>query len=453
MADLLNNQLQSMDAERSVIGALILDNDVYDRISDLLTPADFFYSPHRAVYAHIQQLADKGKPYDVITLSDSLTTAKLPDQEIGLPYLADIVKNTATAINIKSYAEIVKNKAIKRKLSQALIESNTYLHENPGTAEEVILDKVEQNILSVRQDIEAGEDDFIPIKSIIPSIIEHLDALSLREDGLAGLTSGFIDLDKKLCGLRESQFIIIAGRPSMGKTTFAMNIAEAILTQTDRAVLFFSMEMSARDIAERLCASMGKIDFSKIRSAKLEDHDWQRLSVTFNQIEKLDLTIVDKPALTPLQLKHKARKFKREHPNLGVIIVDYLQLMQCLGYEKNRNLEVSKISNELKTLAKELNVPVIALSQLNRSVEERKDKKPMMSDLRDSGSIEQDADVVMFVHRDEVYDPDNKDLKGLANLIISKQRNGETGIIDLTFRGEFCRFENASINNYTFTTS
>ena len=451
MLDFANNQLQSMDAERSVLGALILDNDVYDRISDILAPADFFYAPHRYVYEHIQRLAVKGKPYDVVTLSDSLTSVQLPDQEIGLAYLAEIVNNTATAVNVKFYAEIVKNKAIKRKLSRALIESNTYLHENPTTAEEVILDKVEQNILSVRQDIEAGEDDFIPIKSIIPKIIAHLDAIALREDGLAGLTSGFIDLDKKLCGLRESQFIIIAGRPSMGKTTFAMNVAEAILTQTDRAVLFFSMEMSDRDIAERLCASMGKIAYSKIRSANLEDHDWQLLSATFDQIEKLDLTIVDKPALTPLQLKHKARKFKREQPNLGLIIVDYLQLMQCTGYEKNRTLEVSKISNELKALAKELNVPVIALSQLNRSVEERKDKKPMMSDLRDSGSIEQDADVVMFVHRDEVYDPDNPDLKGLANLIISKQRNGETGIIDLTFRGEFCRFENASFSHYTMT--
>ena len=441
------NQLQSQNAEASVIGALILLNDSYDRISDVLSAQDFFHVQHQIIYKHIQRLAGEGKPFDVITLSESLKEAQLLDEAGGLSNLATIAKNTATADNIAAYADIVRKKAIRRKLSNELGEANDLIYRSQVVTEEVILDKVEQKILSIRQDIAVSEDELMTPKIVIPQIIDYLSAITDKEDGLIGLPTGFVDLDRKLRGLAEEQLVILAGRPSMGKTTFAMNIAETVLTKTDKSVLMFSMEMSARDIMMKFSASLGRVDFGKIRSANLDNHDWNLLTDSFDRAMNLNFGIIDKPALTPYELKHKARKFKREHPNLGLIVVDYLQLMQCLGYEKNRNLEVSKISNELKALAKELKVPVLALSQLNRGVEERADKKPMMSDLRDSGTIEQDADVVMFVYRPEVYYPDNQDVKGKANIIISKQRNGEIGHVDLVFRGEFCRFDNAEFSH------
>lgn len=440
------NQLQSLDAERSVIGSLILDNDVYDRISDILAPQDFFNTANKLIYQHIQKLSSDGKPYDVITLFDSLVSENLGEVAGGLHYLAEIARDTPTTVNAKAYAEIVKNKAIKRKLSKALIESNEML-QGQGLSEEDILDKIEQVVLGVRQDIDGGDHDFIPVKSVIPQIIDYLDAIS-EKDGLAGLPTGFIDLDEKLGGLREEQLIIVAGRPAMGKTTFAMNIAESVLIQTDKSVLVFSMEMSAQDLGMRMASSLGILPFSKIRSAQLEDADWAKLTLSFEKLDKMKLTMVDKPALTPTEVKHRARKHKRENPDLGLIVVDYLQLMQNPAYQNNRNLEISNISGQLKALAKELKVPVIALSQLNRGVEDRAIKKPMMRDLRDSGSIEQDADVILFVHREEVYDQDNPDLKGLADIIIGKQRNGEIGEVGLTFRGEYCRFENRQFQFY-----
>ena len=441
------NQEVSIYAERSVIGSLILDNDVYDRISDILTPNDFFHSANRIIYQHIQKLASNGKVYDLITLEESLANDGLSDQVGGIGYLAEIANNTPTTVNVKAYAEIVKNKSIKRKLSKALLESNEMLH-GQGLNEEEILDKVEQSILSVRESIESGDDEFITAKSVIPQIIEYLDEVAHREDGLAGLTTGFVDLDDKLGGLKGEQLIIVAGRPAMGKTTLAMNIAESVLTSSNKSVLLFSMEMSAQDIMMRMTSSLGLLPFSLIRTGKLDDGDWPKLTLAFEKVENLNLAIVDRPALTPEQIRHKARKFKRENPNLGLIVIDYLQLMQSPAFQQNRNLEISYISGQLKALAKELNVPVIALSQLNRAVEERQIKKPMMRDLRDSGSIEQDADVIMFIYREEVYKPDEHDVKGQADIIIGKHRNGEIGEVPLTFRGEVCRFENRQFRMY-----
>ena len=441
------NQEVSIYAERSVIGSLILDNDVYDRISDILTPNDFFHSANHIIYQHIQKLASNGKVYDLITLEESLANDGLSDQVGGIGYLAEIANNTPTTVNVKAYAEIVKNKSIKRKLSKALLESNEMLH-GQGLNEEEILDKVEQSILSVRESIESGDDEFITAKSVIPQIIEYLDEVAHREDGLAGLTTGFVDLDDKLGGLKGEQLIIVAGRPAMGKTTLAMNIAESVLTSSDKSVLLFSMEMSAQDIMMRMTSSLGLLPFSLIRAGKLDDGDWPKLTLAFEKVENLNLAIVDRPALTPEQIRHKARKFKRENPNLGLIVIDYLQLMQSPAFQQNRNLEISYISGQLKALAKELNMPVIALSQLNRAVEERQIKKPMMRDLRDSGSIEQDADVIMFVYREEVYKPDEHDVKGQADIIIGKHRNGEIGEVPLTFRGEVCRFENRQFRMY-----
>ncbi len=446
MNEIKQNNDSSLLAERSVIGSLILDNDVYDRISDILTPQDFFHPANKLIYKHIQKLANDGKAYDIVTLEELLAQESLSDQVGGIGYLAEIAKETPTTVNVKAYAEIVRNKAIKRKLSKALIEANEML-QGQGLSEEDVLDKVEQAVLTVRQDIDSGDNDFIAAREVIPQIIDYLDELS-EKDGLAALPTGFIDLDDKLCGLREEQLIIVAGRPAMGKTTFAMNIAEAVLTQTDKSVLVFSMEMSAKDIMMRMASSLGFLSFSKIRSAQLEDNDWAKLTLAFTKVENMKLSIVDKAALTPTEVKHKARKFKRENPDLGLIVIDYLQLMQSPAYQNNRNLEISNISGQLKALAKELKVPVIALSQLNRGLEDRSNKKPMMRDLRDSGSIEQDADVIMFVHREEVYKPDDPDLKGLADIVIGKQRNGEIGEVGLIFRGEFCKFVNREFRVY-----
>ena len=440
------NADSSLLAERSVIGSLILDNDVYDRISDVLTPQDFFHPSNKLIYRHIQKLASDGKAYDLVTLFDSLQSEKLGELAGGLHYLAEIARDTPTTVNAKAYAEIVRNKAIKRKLSKALLEANETLNGH-NLSEEEVLDRIEQAVLSVRQDIDSGDNDFISAKALIPQIINYLDELS-DKNGLAGLPTGFIDLDDKLNGLREEQLIVIAGRPAMGKTTFAMNIVEAVLTRTDQSVLVFSMEMSAKDLGLRMVSSLSMVPFSKVRAAELEDADWAKLTLCFDKLDKMKLTIIDKPALTPTEVKHRARKHKREHPDLGLIVIDYLQLMQSPAYQNNRNLEISNISGQLKALAKELKVPVIALSQLNRGVEDRANKKPMMRDLRDSGSIEQDADVIMFVHREEVYKSDDPDLKGLADIVIGKQRNGEIGEVGLTFRGEFCKFANREFRMY-----
>ncbi|MBK2124744.1 replicative DNA helicase [Fangia hongkongensis] len=447
MSKVTVNQDNAILAEQSVIGSLILDNDVYDRIGEMLRAEDFFHPANQILYQHIQQLAESGQVYDVVTLETSLAKARLIDQVGGIGYLAEIANNTPTTTNVVAYAEIVRKKSITRKLSKSLLEANELLKEK-GLSEEETLEKIEQSILSVRQSIETGESEFISAKAVIPEIIDYLDALSEKGDGLAGLPTGFIDLDDKLCGLKEEQLIIVAGRPAMGKTTFAMNIAEAVLRKTDQSVLVFSMEMSAKDIMMRMASSLGKLPFSTIRSGQLEDEDWPKLTAAFTEVEKMQLSIVDRAALTPLELKHKARKFKRENPNLGLIVIDYLQLMQSPGFQNNRNLEITYISSQLKALAKELKIPVIALSQLNRGLESRANKKPLMSDLRDSGSIEQDADVILFVHREEVYNRDDPDLEGEADIVIGKQRNGEIGEVQLTFRGEYCQFANREFRQY-----
>ena len=407
-------KLHSIDAERSVIGALILDNDSYDKISDQLTGNDFYHTGNRILFKHIEKLSKDGVPYDVVTLTDSLTESKKIDKVGGLSYIGELVNNTPTAANIWAYSQIVKKRSIRRNLQKALMDSNDLVFQGSEINEDELLDQVEKNIIAVRETLDTHSDDF----------------------------------QEKTAGLHEGQLIIVAGRPSMGKTTFAMNIAENVLKETDKSVLLFSMEMPAKDIVSRMVSSMAKVPFDKIRRANLEDEDWTAMMAGIGSMNEMPLTVIDTPALTPIQIKHKARKFKRENPNLGLIVVDYLQLMRVPGLENNRNLEVSHISGALKAIAKELNVPVIAISQLNRAVDDRKDKRPMMSDLRDSGAIEQDADVIMFVFREEVYDVDNVNIKGTGEIILGKQRNGAIGSVRVTFRGEYCRFDTAEFRSF-----
>jgi replicative DNA helicase len=441
-------KLHSLDAEKSVIGALILDNDSYDKISDQLTGNDFYHTGNRILFKHIEKLSKDGIPYDVVTLSDSLTESKQIDKVGGLSYIGDLVNNTPTAANIWAYSQIVKKRSIRRNLQKALMDSNDLVFQGSEINEDELLDQVEKNIIAVRETLDTNADDFQAMNDILGDVINQLDALNDKDGTVTGLATGFTDIDEKTAGLHEGQLIIVAGRPSMGKTTFAMNIAENVLKETDKSVLLFSMEMPAKDIVSRMISSMAKIPFDKIRRANLEDEDWASMMAGIGRMNEMPLTVIDTPALTPIQIKHKARKFKRENPSLGLIVVDYLQLMRVPGLENNRNLEVSHISGALKAIAKELNVPVIAISQLNRAVDDRTDKRPMMSDLRDSGAIEQDADVIMFVFREEVYKPDNQEIKGIGEIIIGKQRNGAIGSVKVTFRGEYCRFDTAEFRSY-----
>ena len=329
-------------------------------------------------------------------------------------------------------------------MQKALLDSNDLVFNHEIINEEELLDTVEKNIISVRENIETNSDDFRPISSVMKNVMDQIDQLTESKSTITGLSTGFIDIDNMTSGLHKGQLIIVAGRPSMGKTSFAMNIAENILMKDQKPILLFSMEMPAEDITKRLISSVSKTPFSKLRTGDLGDDDWTGMMSGMEKINRSPFTIIDTPALTPIQIKHKARKFKRENPDLGLIVVDYLQLMRVPHLEGNRNLEVSHISGALKALARELNIPIIALSQLNRAVDDRSDRRPMMSDLRDSGSIEQDADVIMFVYREEVYNPESAEHKGKGQIIISKQRNGSIGTINVVFRGDYCRFETST---------
>ena len=435
----VKQDLHNSDIEKGVIANLVLRNENYDDVADRLFVGDFFDIRHQTLIESIIALSEQGRNFDVFILSDYLVENSLLERAGGEKYIVDVIANSTSIANLAAYLEILSKKSIKRKLSNVLLEGNQLIHQASDDIENDVLAKVEENILSIRNNLDKDSDEFLRPEHILPGLLSNLENAS-QGDGVQGLSSGFKSLDKKLGGLREEQLIVVAGRPAMGKTTFAMNIAENILNNTDKSVLFFSMEMSARDILERMISSSGLIDFTKVRQANFSFDEWNDLARISVNLKKKKLTIVDKPALTPQELKHKARKFKRFNKDLGLIVVDYLQLMQCPIYQNNRTLEVSRISNELKALSKELKVPVIVISQLNRAVDSRPDKRPFMSDLRDSGSIEQDADVILFVYREEVYNDMNRDIKGHADIIIAKHRNGETGTVNFTFKGNHCKF-------------
>ncbi|OIN82974.1 replicative DNA helicase [Francisella sp. TX07-6608] len=431
--------LHNPDIERGIIANIVLRNEIYDDVVDKLFVKDFFDSRHKIIIEAIISLSEQAKNFDIFILSEYLSSKKLLDKAGGENYLVDIVSNSVSVSNIEAYLDILGKKSIKRELSNILLESNQLIQNTNDDIENEILAKVEEKILSIRNNSANSNSDFITPNNIIADVITNLENAS-SNNGVQGLSTGFKSLDKKLGGMREEQLIVIAGRPGMGKTTFAMNIAENVLNNSDKSVLLFSMEMSARDIMERMISSYGLLDFTKLRQANFAFQDWGELARIGSALKNKKLTIVDKPALTPQELKHKARNFKRFNPDLGLIVVDYLQLMQCPMYQNNRNLEVSRISNELKALAKELKIPVVVISQLNRAVDSRNEKRPFMSDLRDSGSIEQDADIILFVYREEVYNEANNAAKGQAEIIIAKHRNGETGSIGFTFKGEYCKF-------------
>lgn len=431
----------SVEAEQSFLGGIMLDNSVWDKVSDAVLHHDFYRPEHQTIFQNIQHLADKGTPFDVVTLSDALKAKGVLEEIGGLAYLAELAKNTPSVSNIRAYADIIRERSTLRRLLTTVQGLADSVYDPNGKTSEELLDEAEQKIFAISEHRNKN-DAPSSIRSIIPEVVNKLDELKSNHGGITGTATDYTDLDRLTSGLQPADLVIVAGRPSMGKTTFAMNIAENVAMDSPKPVLVFSMEMPKEALMLRILSSLGRVNQSSLRSGDLEDHDWSKLFATINLLsERMNLYIDDAPALTPTDMRARARRLAREHGGLRLIVIDYLQLMRVPGLSDNRVNEVAEISRNIKALAKELSVPVIALSQLSRKCEDRTDKRPVMSDIRESGSIEQDADLIMFVYRDEVYHPDTKD-KGVAELLIRKHRNGPIGDIRLTFIGQFCRFDN-----------
>lgn len=430
----------SIEAEQSVLGGLMLDNQSWDQIADLVNELDFYRHDHALIFRAIAALSEDDKPYDVITIKDWLEQRHELDQIGGLAYLGMLANDTPTALNIKAYAEIVREYSVLRNLIRVGHEIASTAYNADGRSSKELLDEAERMVFQIAEDGAGNRSGFDDIKTLLTLAVEKVEALFDSDEPLTGISTGFSDFDEKTSGLQKSDLIIVAGRPSMGKTSFAMNMAEHAAVSGKKSVAVFSMEMPGEQLALRMMSSLGRIDQHNLRTGKLQDPDWPRLTSSVTMLSQAKLFIDDTPALSPTELRARSRRLKREQ-GLDLIIIDYLQLMQIQGSTENRATEISEISRSLKALAKELNVPIIALSQLNRSVEQRPDKRPVMSDLRESGGIEQDADVILFIYRDEVYNPESND-KGTAEILIRKQRNGPIGTVRLAFLGQYTRFEN-----------
>jgi len=436
----------SVEAEQSVLGGLMLDNDAWMHVSERLTFQDFYRRDHASIFRAIEALANEGKPYDIVTLSEWLATQGLLESIGGIDYLAELAENTPTAANIDAWADIVRDRSVLRELIRAGTEIAEAGFRPDGRSTTELIDLAERTVFEIAERVSRGKRGFRRMKELLVGTLDRIDQLFQRDNPITGVATGYFELDGMTSGLQPSDLVIIAGRPSMGKTAFALNIAQNAAIKGEAAVAVFSMEMPAEQLAMRMLSSIGRIDQHKVRTGKLADDDWPRLTHAVGILSEAQLFIDDTPALSPGELRSRCRRLAREQ-GLGMIVVDYLQLMQVPGNSENRATEISEISRALKALAKELAVPVIALSQLNRSLETRSDKRPVMSDLRESGAIEQDADVIMFIYRDEVYNEDSSD-KGIAEIIIGKQRNGPIGMRKLRFMGEYTTFENLAFEQY-----
>lgn len=437
----------SVEAEQAVIGGLLLDNAAYDRIASLVHSDDFYRYDHRLIFEHIVRLIDETKPADVVTVFNSMNAVSKAEEVGGLVYLNELTSNTPSAANIVQYAQIVRDRSILRQLITISEEITASAFATKGREVRQILDEAEQKIFAIAEEGARGKQDFQAIKSLLGNVVERIEYLNNEANGddVTGVPTGFYDLDKQTAGLQPGDLVIVAGRPSMGKTAFSMNIGEHVAVAQQLPVAVFSMEMSATQLAGRVLGSVGHLDQSRLRTGRLDNDDWARLQDALSNLKDVQLHIDDSPALTCSELRSRARRLARKCGQLGLIIVDYIQLMMPTAAGETRATELSEISRGLKALAKELGCPVIALSQLNRSVEQRPNKRPVMSDLRESGAIEQDADLILFIYRDEVYNPDSPN-KGLAEIIIGKQRNGPIGTVTLTFLGNYTKFENFAAN-------
>jgi replicative DNA helicase len=429
----------SVEAEQSVLGGLLLDNTAWDRLADRINEVDFYRTEHKLIFRAMAELSKRNQPFDVITLAETLKDIKELDNAGGEVYLFELAKNTPSVANIEAYTDIVRERSILRQLLGATNEIANLAFNPSGRSSRDILNEAESKVFKIAEQQAHGIGP-VDISTLLAAATERIDALYHSDQEITGLASGFKDLDDMTAGFHPGQLIIIAGRPSMGKTTFAMNIAEHAALKSKQPVLIFSMEMPGEALAMRTMSSLGRIDQHKIRTGKLEDADWPRLTSAVSMLSEATMFVDDTPAMSPAELWARARRIARAHGQLGLIVVDYIQLMSIPGFKENRTAEITEISRSLKSLAKELNVAVLGLSQLNRSLEQRGDKRPVMSDLRESGSLEQDSDVILFIYRDEVYNehPDNK---GKAEIIIAKQRNGPIGKLNLTFLGRFTKFE------------
>lgn len=435
----------SIEAEQSVLGGLLLDNGAWDRAGDLLNESDFYRFEHKQIYAAIGRLIGATKPADVITVFEQLQSLGKAEEVGGLAYLNALAQSVPSAANMRRYAEIVRERAILRKLVAASDEIATNAFNPQGRAVSQILDEAEGQILRIGEEGSRAQQGFQPMDKLLGALIDRVTELAENgADEVTGVRSGFYDLDRMTAGLQPGDLIVLAARPSMGKTAFALNIAEHVAVQEGLPVVVFSMEMGASQLALRMVGSLGRIDQQNLRTGRLRDDEWGRLTEAADKLSKSSVFIDESAALTPSELRARARRQARQCGRLGLIVVDYLQLMSGSGggSEENRATVLGEISRGLKSLAKELQCPVIALSQLNRSVETRTDKRPMMSDLRESGAIEQDADVIMFIYRDEYYNKEASKEPGVAEIIIAKQRNGPVGTTKLTFLKPLTKFDN-----------
>ena len=438
----------SIEAEQSVLGSLMLDNESWEKTADLLVEHDFYRRDHQLIFRAISELFEQSQPVDVITLAEYHDKRGELDKVGELAYLGMLARNTPSSANIIAYASIVRERSILRQLIAVGTAISNVAFNPEGKSSEEMLDLAEGQVFEIAEKGAKRSGGFIQVKEVLSRVVDRIDTLFEQDSPITGLATGFNDFDEQTSGMQPADLVIVAGRPSMGKTTFAMNLAEHAAIKSKVPVAVFSMEMPADALAMRMLSSLGQIDQHRLRTGRLNDDDWPRLTSAIALLNEAPLFIDDTPALTVTELRARARRLKREH-GLSMIVIDYIQLMQGSSRSSNENraTEISEISRNLKALAKELEVPVVALSQLNRSLEQRPNKRPIMSDLRESGAIEQDADLIVFIYRDEVYNEDSAE-KGKAEIIISKQRNGPIGTVALTFQGKYTRFENFAFNNY-----
>ena len=449
--DALKTPPHSVEAEQSVLGGLLLENEALDKVADILSASDFYRYDHKAIFQHIAKLIEHNRPADIVTVAESLeSTAELSGVG-GIAYLGALAQSTPTAANIRRYAEIVHERAVMRQLvvvGSGIAES---AYAPNGRDAQQLLDEAEADIFKIAEGGKKSSQGFVDIKVLLPQVADRIDQLFSRDNpsDVTGVPTGFTDLDSMTSGMQGGDLIIVAGRPSMGKTAFSLNMAENVALDTGLPVAVFSMEMASTQLAMRMIGSVGRLDQHRMRTGKLEDEDWEKLTTALGRLNEAPIFIDEGAGLSSFDVRARARRLHRQTGKLGLIVVDYLQLMAAPAGRQgeNRATEISEISRSLKALAKELDCPVVALSQLNRSVEQRPDKRPVMSDLRESGAIEQDADVILFIYRDEVYNPDSTD-KGTAEIIIAKQRNGPIGRVRLTFIGQHTRFENYAGSGY-----
>tara|TARA_Y100001933_G_scaffold264008_1_gene327777 strand:+ start:3714 stop:5228 length:1515 start_codon:yes stop_codon:yes gene_type:complete len=436
----------SLEAEQSVLGGLMLANDAWFNVAEIIGAQDFYRPGHQIIYEAMADLAADDQPLDAVTVSERLVSKGLLEKCGGLPYLGELAESTPGASNLMAYARIVREHSTMRALIGAAQRIADSAFTPEGRRSDELVDMAEQEVFRISEGrLKEGGPQKVP--GLLSAAVSKIETLYASRNPITGVPTGFNDLDRKTAGLQPSDLIIVAGRPSMGKTSFALNLVEHAVMESEGAVLFFSLEMPAEQLVIRLLSSLGRIDQSRMRTGEMHEDDWPRFTSAVSQLKDKEFYIDDTPAITPNELRNRARRVARESGKLAMIVVDYLQLMRGSGNPENRTNEISEISRSLKAIAKEMKCPLVALSQLNRSLEQRTDKRPVMADLRESGAIEQDADVILFVYRDEVYHPESAD-KGTAEIIIGKQRNGPIGSVRLAFIGNLTKFENLAEDRF-----